>query len=573
MKCLSLTKHVILWLLLISLIGVFYTAPLWAIPEYWPTNEWRSSTPEEQGMDSKELIEMLELVHDNEYPIDSISIIRNGYLVTDAYFFPFRKNTQHMIFSNTKSIISALIGIAIDKGFIKSVKQPILDFFPEKTIANLNEQKRSITLEHLLTMTSGLDTQDSWLFEWTGLAKMRRSDDWGQYVLDRPMAHEPGTYFDYSNGVSHLLAVILNQTTKMSPFEFAKKHLFGPLNITNVKWPMDRQGIHLGYAQIMLAPHDMAKFGLLYLNEGRWEDQQIISKAWVTESTRKHVDSNTFDGYGYQWWSGSGMYNADVLHRLIWKWGFTWKNSPHYYMAVGHLGQFIYVVPEKNMVVVFTSHQTSDFDFFVSKGLMDEYIIPAAVSLKPLETKPKMKERLDALTKEVGKSPKQGYIWISKNEGQAQNGTLIRKTSPAFLFKYPKTCLKKEIRHDGQVMAMETQAGNLFEIFSSEVPENTSLAEIGPKTIAWIFKEAVGGSDIQVISNREITLTDGTVAYRTDIDWTTPSGLRLRTLSVSAYKDDIWVWFVYTLNHLGDMATPEDIVEGAAIIESLTFGK
>jgi CubicO group peptidase (beta-lactamase class C family) len=151
-------------------------------------------------MDSGKLIEMMEKVRDENYAIDSITIIRNGYLVTDAYIYPFRKNTKHVIHSVTKSFTSVLVGIALDKGYIKSVKQPLLEFFPEKTIANLDEQKKAITLEHLLIMSSGLDTKDSWLYQWVGLAKMRASDDWAQYVLDRPMAQIPGGHFDYSNG-------------------------------------------------------------------------------------------------------------------------------------------------------------------------------------------------------------------------------------------------------------------------------------------------------------------------------------------------------------------------------------
>ena len=135
MRPILLNRYVISWCILVCFTCGFYTTTLFASedslsPDYWPTNGWRSSTPEEQGMDSEKLIEMMELVREEDYTIDSITIIRNGYLVTDAYLYPFQKNTPHFIHSCTKSIISALVGIAIDKGYIKSVKQPVLEFFP-----------------------------------------------------------------------------------------------------------------------------------------------------------------------------------------------------------------------------------------------------------------------------------------------------------------------------------------------------------------------------------------------------------------------------------------------------------
>ncbi len=187
-----LNRHLISWCILICLTCGFYTPRLFASPAYWPTNGWRFSTPEEQGMDSEPLIEMMELIRNKEYAINSITIIRNGYLIIDAYLYPSQKNTKRVIHSVTKSFISALVGIALDKGYIQSVYQPIFEFFPEKTIANLDEQKQSITLEHLLTMTSGLDTNDDWHSDLPRLAKMVASEDWTQYVLNLPMTQAPG---------------------------------------------------------------------------------------------------------------------------------------------------------------------------------------------------------------------------------------------------------------------------------------------------------------------------------------------------------------------------------------------
>ena len=546
-----LNRHVISWCILICFTCGFYTTTLFASPDYWPTNGWRSSTPEEQGMDSGKLIEMMEMVRDESYAIDNITIIRNGYLVTDAYLFPFQKNTKHVIHSNTKSITSALVGIALDKGYIKSVNRPVLEFFPEKTIANLNEQKRSIALEHLLTMTSGLDTKDSYLYKWVGMGEMMRSEDWAQYVLDLPMAQAPGKHFEYSNGVSYLLSAIIQKATKMSALEFARKHLFRPLGITDVKWRTSPQGVNTGYGDMMLTPHDMAKIGLLYLNKGRWEDRQIVSTAWVEASTQKHISATIFDGYGYQWW----------------------VDSAQYYMAVGYLGQFIFVVPEKNMVVVFTSN-LENYDFYIPKGLLDQYIIPAAVSSQPLVAHPKKKEHLDSLLANFAKAPAQGFIWTSEKKGVAKNGEFIHTPSPAFRFKYPKTSLKQATRFPGQVMVMKTLGGNRFSASISGIPTGTKLAEVGPRVFASSLKKF--GSNIQVVSNKKITLEDGTVAYRTDINWLWQSSWSLRTLLVSAFKDrklvgPVWVSLVYTLGASNEASISEDLNEGASIVESLTF--
>ena len=338
---------------------VIYSAPLFAKQKYWPTKSWRTSTPEAQGMDSQKLIEMMEYLHENKYNFmpfgkesmvaagidpepfainsDSITIIRNGYIVFDAFFSPFDRDERHHLYSCTKSVTSILVGIAIDIGYIKNVHQPVLDFFPNKPIANLDGQKRAITLENVLTMSSGLLTRDNMTYNREGLKNMLRSKDCVQYILDLPMAQSPGTKFEYSNCCSHLLSAIVHKTTKMSTFGFAKKNLFVPLGITDVKWGSDPNGITLGAITLELRPYDMAKLGLLFLNNGKWENKQVVSKNWVQQSTKKYQVSpgHPIMGYGYHqaWWVRPGWY----------------------YAAEGARGQRIFVVPDKNMVIVFTS--------------------------------------------------------------------------------------------------------------------------------------------------------------------------------------------------------------------------
>jgi CubicO group peptidase (beta-lactamase class C family)/dienelactone hydrolase len=321
-----------------------------------PASYWPTSSPDEQGMNADLLTAMVHAIQEQDYDIDSVAVIRNGSMVLDEYFPPFKPNSKHIIHSCTKSIVSILIGIAIDQGYIEGVDQPALDLFPGRTAANLDAYKETMTLEDLLTMSSGLECRDSYLYRWRGLNEMRDSDDWVQFMLDLPMAEAPGSRFEYCNGGSFLLSAIIQEATGMSALEFAQEHLFGPLGITDVYWPANPAGISIGWGDLHLQPHDMAKIGYLYLNNGQWEGEQIVPAAWVEACTQAHISAGTLsDGYGYQWWVDEGGY----------------------YMALGYAGQFIYVVPQKDLVVIFTS-DLAESDFFIPETLLNEYIIPAA---------------------------------------------------------------------------------------------------------------------------------------------------------------------------------------------------
>jgi CubicO group peptidase (beta-lactamase class C family) len=343
----------------------------------WPTEGWLSSTPEERGMDSSILADMIESIQEEDHNIHSVNIIRNGSLVLDIYFYPFRQDLKHTIHSCTKSITSALVGIAIDEGLIESVDQSILEFFPDKIAANSETNKSDISLEDLLTMSSGLDCRDSYLYDWQGLIAMMASDDWVQYMLDLPMADQPGARFEYCNGGSYLLSAIVQQASGMTALDFATQHLFQPLGITDVEWPASPQGINLGWGDMSLKPLDMAKFGYLYLNQGRWGDEQILAPEWVHESTSAQISTGTLsDSYGYQWWI----------------------DKDNYVMALGFAGQIIFVLPEQDMVVVFTSG-LAHYDFFVPERLLNEYILPALISSDPLPENQSDFMRLKSLIK------------------------------------------------------------------------------------------------------------------------------------------------------------------------------
>jgi CubicO group peptidase (beta-lactamase class C family) len=302
--------------------------------DHWPTDGWQISTPEAQGMDSELLAQAVEFALEEDFSVHSLLVVRNRYLVADAYFYPFAADTKHDLASCTKSVSSTLVGIAIDQGFIESVEEPVLGFFPERSVANLDDGRKAITLEDLLTMRNGwaCESRDG---EVT-LFQMMASPDWTRFMLDLPMIEEPGTRFEYCSGGSHLLSVIIRQTTGMTALAFARKNLFDPLGIREVEWPRDPQGIdNRGWGDLRMKPHDMAKLGLLYLNGGQWDGEQLLSANYVAAATSGHArvgGRGFFDAYGYQWW----------------------VSSKGFYSARGRGGPYIFVAPAQNMVVVLT---------------------------------------------------------------------------------------------------------------------------------------------------------------------------------------------------------------------------
>jgi CubicO group peptidase (beta-lactamase class C family) len=269
-------------------------------------------------------------------------------------------------------VVSTLIGIAIDKGFIDNTSQLLLDFFPGRTVANLSMWKEAITLEDVLRMRSGFEWDEDGYETYNDFFKMENSPDWVQYVLDRPMAYEPGSTFYYNSGNSHLLAAIINETTGMTPLAFADQYLFGPLGINERYWMTDAQGIHFGGSNLALRPRDMAKLGLLFVNNGTWENQQIVSADWVNRSSYGPQTPYSQISYGYQWWI---------------------DDDDGWYSARGYVGQFIYVIEEHDIVVVFSSDNTNfvpfNYDSLVANGILgavtNEYPEPQTFGLIPIE--------------------------------------------------------------------------------------------------------------------------------------------------------------------------------------------
>ncbi len=301
-------------------------------PDYWPTGGWQVASPESQGLDSNRLADLLLAARDRNVNIHSLLIIRNGYVVTDATFYPYDGQTVHDMASVTKSVMTTLIGIAADQGKL-NLDDRMVSFFPNYSISNLDTLKNEITIRHLVSMSSGLDcTAEE---DEKNLREMQANPDYVQFVLDRQMVWTPGEQFIYCSPAIHLLSPILQQATGQTALDFARQYLFEPLGIQESMWEQDPQGYYDGWGDLSLNPHDMAKIGFLFINHGKWDGKQIVSRQWVEQATQAQmVNSGGLDSYGYGWWMDPATESG--------------------YRADGRGGQYIYIFPEWDMVIVTT---------------------------------------------------------------------------------------------------------------------------------------------------------------------------------------------------------------------------
>jgi len=286
--------------------------------------------------------------------VNAFLIVRQGYLVHERYYNGFGQNDKHLVASVTKSFISALIGIAIDEGFIEGVNQKVLDFFPEYVPGPKDQLKEQVTLQHLLTMTAGIQWRSGARANELMIDRLRRRKDWVAFILDLPVRERSFGKFQYNSAASHLLSAIITRSTGICAQEFAADHLFDPLGIdqpaaniantfsqadvfrnTGGGWPRDPQGNSIGGWGLALKARDMVRFGYLYLKGGQWDGGQLIPKKWVEDSIFPHTPE-----YGYQWCL------RDV-------------NGVFTFSAIGQGGNHIFCVPQENLVIVFASKPTA----------------------------------------------------------------------------------------------------------------------------------------------------------------------------------------------------------------------
>lgn len=316
--------------------------------DYWPTEGWKSSAPEKQGMDSVQLDKAERLYSQNFPSAYSLLVIRQGYIVKEAYYNGMDENRANNIYSITKSFISALTGICIKEGFIESVNQKMLDFYPEFVTADMDPMKKDITIKHMLTHTSGLSGGGG--------------DDWLKSTVESKLASKPGEVFSYSNSVPDLLSGIITKKTGMNTREFAEKKLFGPLGISVEKWETTPKGIYMGANGMYMTPRELAKLGYLYLNYGYWDGSQILPSDWVMESSSIHASLDRLKAYGYLMWVRQ---NPDT---------FKGRKISTYYLY-GHMGQYVCIFPELDLLVVMSADTTDTRrDTFFVMDLIHDFV-------------------------------------------------------------------------------------------------------------------------------------------------------------------------------------------------------
>ncbi len=317
--------------------------------EYTPLpggDDWEVSTPAEQGLDPMLLAELYYNAAELE-TIYSLLVIKNGYLIAEDYFNEGSVDQKDRLQSVTKSYTSALVGIALDQGYMSSVDQKMLDFFPEATDQITDSGKEQITIRHMLQMRAGYPWEETDPVLWDGLL----SGYYAPLIEAFPLIADPGTEFHYSNLTSNWLGIIVDRATGMNLKAYAEENLFSPLGVEAGEWGTDAEGHNNGCADLHLTARDAAKFGLLYLNNGEHEGNQVIPADWIRESLQRYSEninatggfpanwglSISDIGYGYQWWSA--------------------RAGDHYFnLAWGHGGQLIVLLDEFDMVIVVTSY-------------------------------------------------------------------------------------------------------------------------------------------------------------------------------------------------------------------------
>ncbi len=361
--------------------GVATTGPCpLAAQAPWPTNGWAVASPESRGMDGSPLVALDREIRAGRFGhIDRLVIVRHGYQVvseryprdystvsrgvrgpigcgSDAcptakdvheynYFHPtfhpyYRGRDVHTLQSVTKSVTSALIGIAIRRGEIVGTQVPLLSFFADYDLSHVDPRLRRATLDDLLTMRTGLEWHetDRPLDSTNTTLQLELSPDWIRFTLAQPMDADPGTKWAYNSGGSHLMSGIIRQATGQTVDRYAEAHLFGPLGIRDYHWKRTPTGLPDTEGGLYLETEQLAKIGYLYLHDGVWDGRRILPEGWVRASTARRVDRVRFRdwGYGYQWW------------RLD-------RDGEDVWAGLGFGGQYLLVLPEHDVVAVLNS--------------------------------------------------------------------------------------------------------------------------------------------------------------------------------------------------------------------------
>ncbi len=370
----------------------------------WPGEEWRTSTLETEGINPLPIARFVEEITSGKYGmVDHFLLIRNGRVVVDERFrrnyeavaakvrpeeriglnrrdpnydyenvdyHPYYKGSElHTLQSVSKSVTSLALGIAIDNGFIEGVGAPALPYFDAYEFDRSDPRRAAMTIEHLLTMQSGIKWEPDGSFQdpETSTVSLENAGDWIQFILDHPMDADPGTSFEYNDGASVLLGKIIGTATGQRLDEWTEERLFNPIGIENYYWKATPDGEIDSMGGLYLSAHDLARIGLLVLHDGIWGDERVVSEEWVRQSTSPHVADTAPDDdddnrvYGYQWW----LPNSST-------------GGPRAIAATGFGGQRLTVIPELDLIIVFTGYDLRG-QYWAAEQTLRTEVLPHAV--------------------------------------------------------------------------------------------------------------------------------------------------------------------------------------------------
>ncbi len=364
-------------------------APLTPTPQYIYASPvdigdgWQVSTLADEGMQEPLVVAMMErVVTDRFEGIDSVVIARNNKLVLHEDLPRFldqfdewvnnTDTTRHVLHSTSKSFTSALVGIAIDQGHIASTDVSFYSLFNYGAYDNWDPRKDQMTLEDALTMRLGIEW-DEWSEPYTSINNdlvflENTNTDWAKALLDLPITSDPGTVFAYNTAATIAIGQAVENATGMPLADFANQYLFYPMQITSALWWLSPTGLPVGGSGLFLQSRDMAKFGQLYIDDGAWQGQQLISPGWIADSVVRRVDVSTWatfsEAYGFQWWLDDLNHNGQAVE--------TWVTS-------GYGGQYIFCVPSLDLVVAFTGHNYENGPGIANLYTMMEAYILASI--------------------------------------------------------------------------------------------------------------------------------------------------------------------------------------------------
>ncbi|MGZ5254949.1 MAG: serine hydrolase domain-containing protein [Flavitalea sp.] len=383
------------------------------------------STPEAEGVSSAGILKFLDAVEKGKNEIHSFVIVRHGKIISNGWWSPYSKDLRHVMFSVSKSFTSTGIGLAINEKKLK-LTDKVISFFPQSLPDTLSAYMKEMTVEHLLQMATGM--KDDPLFT------ARNSKDWPKAFLAAPVDFKPGSVFKYNNMATFMLSAILQKATGEKLFDYIKPRLLEPLGITNVTWDETPEGYTFGAIGMRIQSEDMAKFGQMLLQKGKWNGKQIVPESWVKQATSFKINS-----------SDPGNKTPKELND--WEQGYCyqfWRSRNNAYRADGLGGQFIIVLPEKDAVVVLTANSTNTQEEI---NLVWDHILPAMQEKALPEDKnalSNLKQRLSSLT--VSKTSQSNFdrssMWskisgkkieLSKNESSINGLTISLKENEAQL--------------------------------------------------------------------------------------------------------------------------------------------